>query len=59
MKVPVYYDDEVDQKATHLALLYTKQDEEIEVLPRNWNTPKADPSPVRRSVLESGLKEAR
>ena len=59
MNISVDYDDEVEQKATHPTLLGIKQDDDIEVPPQNWNIPKADPSPVCRSVLESGLEEAR
>ena len=59
MNVPVYYDYEVDHNATHPTLLDTKQDNKIEFLPRNWNIPKADPNPVRRSVLGSGLEDSR
>ena len=59
MNVPVYCDDKVECKATHPALLDTNPDNNIEVPPRNWNIPKSDPSPVRRSVLGNGLEEVR
>ena len=59
MNVPVVYDEEVEQKATHPALLDIKQDNEIKVFPQNRNIPKANPSPVWRSVLECGLEEVR
>ena len=59
MNVPVDYDDEVECKATHPVLLGTKQDKEIKVPPCNRNIPKADPSPVHRSVLGNGFMELR
>ena len=52
---PVDFVDKVDRKDNHPALLVTNQDDDIEVLPRNHNIPKADPSPVRRTVLGNGL----
>ena len=58
MNVPMDYEDGVEQKATHLALLDIKKDDNIEVLPWNRNILKANLSPVRMSVLESGLKES-
>ena len=57
--VPVDNDSKVEQNATHPALLGIKQDDMVEVPPQNRNIPKADPSPVRRSVLESGIKKVR
>ena len=59
MNVPVYYDYEVDHNATHPTLSDTKQNNKIEFLPRNWNIPKADPSPVRSNVLGNVIKEVR
>ena len=59
MNVPVDYDNEVERKATNPALLDIKQDDEIEDPPRNRNISKANQSPVRRGVLESGLEEVR
>ena len=59
MNVPVDYYYKVERKDTHPTPLDTNQDDEIEVPPRNWNIPKSDPNPVRRSVLGSGLKEVR
>ena len=57
MNVPVEYYDKVDHKATYPALLDTKHDDKIRVLPSNRNMPKSNPNQVRRSVLVSGLKE--
>ena len=59
VNVPVYYDNEVEQKANHPALLYIKQDNDIEVPPQNQNIPKANLSPRLRSVLESGIEDVR
>ena len=59
MNVPIDYDDKVDHKATRPALLYTKQDNKTEVLPNNWNIPKAYPTLLHRSVLGDGLKKVR
>ena len=59
MNIPVDYDDGVERKATHPALLDTKNHNNIMVPSCNRNIPKADPNPVRRSVLGSGLEEVR
>ena len=53
----VDYYKEVERKATHPTLLDTKQDDKIEVPPRNQNIPKANLIPVRRIVLGNGLEE--
>ena len=59
MNFTVEYDAGVERKATCPTLLYTKQDNNIKVLPRNWNITKVDPSPMRRSMLENGIEEVR
>ena len=59
MNFPVDYNNKVEPKATHPAVLDTKQDNMIEVLPRNCNIPKDNPSPVHKSVLGGVLKKLR
>ena len=59
MNFSVYYGHGVERKATIPTLLYTKQDNNIKDLPRNWNITKVDPSPLRRSMLENGINEVR
>ena len=59
MNVPVFYDDKVECKSPHPALLDTKQNDGIKVTPNNQNIPKADPSPVCRSVSGRVIEEVR
>ena len=59
MNVPVYYDDKVECKSPHPALLDTKQNDGIKVTPNNQTIPKADPSPVCRSVSGRVIEEVR
>jgi len=59
MNVPVEYDDDVERKLTHLALLNKGDDDEVIVLPLTQKQPKAVPKPGRRSVLRDSLKRVK
>ena len=50
MNVTVDYDDKVERKSHHPALLDIKQDDKIEVPPQNRNIPKADMSTLRSDI---------
>ena len=51
MNVPVEYNDDVERKLTHPALLDKGDDDDVIVPPLDQKQPKAVPKPVRRSVL--------
>ena len=59
MNVPVEYDDDVECKLTHPALLNKGGNDEVAILPPNRKQPEAVPMPVCRSVLRDSLKRVR
>ena len=59
MNVPVEYDDDVERRLTHPALLDKGDDDDVIIPPLDQKQQKAVPKPVRRSVLRDSLKRVK
>ena len=59
INVPIEYDDNVERRCTHPALLDKGDDDDVIVLPLDQKQQKAVPKPVRRSVLRASLKRVK
>ena len=57
MNVPIEYDDDVERRLTHPALLDKGDDDDVIIPPLDQKPPTAVPEPVRRSVLRDSLKK--
>ena len=56
MNVLIEYDDDVERRLTHPALLDKGDDDDVIIPPLAQKQQKAVPEPVRRSVLRDSLK---
>ena len=59
MNVPIEYDDDVERRLTHPALLDKGDDDDVIIPPLDQKQQKAVPKPVRRSVLRDSLKRVK
>ena len=59
MNVPIEYDDDVERRLTHPALLDKGDDDDVIIPPLDQKQRKAVPEPVRRSVLRDSLKRVK
>ncbi len=59
MNVPIEYDDDVECRLTHLALLNKGDDDDVIILPLDQKQREAIPEPVHRSVLRDSMKRVK